>query len=282
MEPVIVLTIIITIPLAAYGGYLSYQWLSEWIERRREYKEYEEYVRQATEKYQSNTSASYEYRGFQDDDDTFAYTNLQTTMGGNHLRNRKPHAKMADGSIDYELTELQQSIMDRKRYLQEEQERLEEAEKELERRRHYLESRGNSILGVFEDEQQETFDDFRLHVSMTQQDPPVLDNPFDDSHRTENSVTERLSIPTEKYAKQPIPVSAGTDTVTQQIVNILPSSLADQSDSEESWAALSKVVSPEQRERTQSDSSDISFLATRSDKSFSSFGVASISEDEHR
>ncbi|KAG0175024.1 hypothetical protein DFQ28_002341 [Apophysomyces sp. BC1034] len=282
MGPVLVLAVIVGVPLGVYGGYLSYQWLCGWLQERQERKEYEEYVRQTTEKYHGSMSPPYECDEI-DDEEPLAHSVLRATTGQNHLRNRRSYAQTQTDHADYELTELQQSIMDRKRNLQLEQERLEEAEEDLRRRHEYLKSRGNNILGVFDDEPRDPFDDFSFTATKISHHPPVLENPFDDSKRMDMATAGGSGIATETNSNLAVAAPIGKNDVSQEIESLLPSFKADLSDSEESWDALGKVESTQHRNRMQSDSSDISFLVAGSDKSGSNFGIASMSEeDEHR
>lgn len=156
----------------------------------------------------------------------------------------------------YELYEMERSISEKRSLLVRETEILQQQEAELERRRSLLQSRGNSITGVFHDtdeenpfadstslsfiEQQQMINSSASPIEIIDQ-PSFLSSPFDDSK--DNLASSSSPIPIEPQAQQD---TLSTYQQAPQQAQLSP-------DLGGSWSDLEEMNT--QHERTNSDES---------------------------
>ncbi|GAA5813427.1 hypothetical protein MFLAVUS_006905 [Mucor flavus] len=144
-----------------WGGYEAINTLYEWHQDRKEEKAYEEYVKAHAEKGRCVPSTLFEDDEEEEDEEPLGLWKQRTS----ELRHRNVT------SSQYELHEMERSISDRKSILEREREILLRQEAELERKKSLVESRGNSIIGVFDhyddDDQENPFLDHHSNKSMS-------------------------------------------------------------------------------------------------------------------
>ncbi|KAI8885514.1 hypothetical protein K501DRAFT_331834 [Backusella circina FSU 941] len=144
MHPALVAIIALGGVFVLWGGYEAVSTIYEWHNDRKEEREYEEYVKAHKEKY------SYIY--LQEDDDEEDNEPLEL-LNDTDLRHRRQFKQEQDDVSlpQYEISEMERSLSARRSVLQKEQELLYEAEAELDKKKLQVESKGNSIMGVFHD-----------------------------------------------------------------------------------------------------------------------------------
>ncbi|KAG2218823.1 hypothetical protein INT45_007590 [Circinella minor] len=153
MHPVLIVLIVASVPLGAWAAYEGAEYIREWWSERQDRKQYEEFVRQH---YNNNEKQRplYKRRSFDEDDDDDDEPLVKSIMARrsssncSELRHRyqQQYDKFQDD--DYELFEMNQSIIARRQQLAREQAMLDQQEIDLQRRRESIQSRGNSLMGM--------------------------------------------------------------------------------------------------------------------------------------
>ncbi|KAI7851439.1 hypothetical protein BDC45DRAFT_571935 [Circinella umbellata] len=152
MHPVLIVLIVASVPLGAWAAYEGAEYIREWWSERQDRKQYEEFVRQH---YNNNEKQRplYKRRSFDEEDDddeplVKSIVGRRSFNDGNELRHRyqQQYDKFQDD--DYELFEMNQSILARRQQLAREQAMLDQQEIDLQRRRESIQSRGNSLMGM--------------------------------------------------------------------------------------------------------------------------------------
>ncbi|KAL7333249.1 hypothetical protein PS15p_202174 [Mucor circinelloides] len=178
MHPIAVIAIIVGGAFVFWGGYEAVNTLYEWHQDRKEQREYEEYVRMHNEKnqYVPVTIFNNEEEEEDDDDEPLGtWKQKRDSLQSSELRQRKHNTIIEEPLPNYEFSEMERSISNRKSLLERETRQLLQEEAELERSRQLLRSKGNSITGVIHDEEDA--------------------NPFSDDFFVERSETPSPSLP---------------------------------------------------------------------------------------
>ncbi|KAI8077144.1 hypothetical protein BDF21DRAFT_464329 [Thamnidium elegans] len=172
MHPVAVAVIVIGGVCVLWGGYEAINTLYEWHQDRKEEKAYEEYVKAHAEKGRCVPSTLFDQEEDEEDEEPLGLWKQRTS----ELRHRNVT------SSQYELHEMERSISDRKSILEKEHEILLRQEAELERKKSLVESRGNSIIGVFDhyDDDQDEQNPFLDHHSNKSMSIKSLDESWSD------------------------------------------------------------------------------------------------------
>ena len=204
MHPALIVLVIVGGAAVVCAGYEHRQKVFDWWNEMWETREYEQYVRVMTEKHATDTHRHQKKSGNNDTDDDddddddddgdlpllhYMRQRLQG-KGGNVLRKRSDaraiHQSNMDGPCsvvntrmqadaqECTLLEMERIVEERKADLRREELRLFEAEQVLERGRLSLQSRGNSIMGIMDQENDSSltanlFADRSMHVVPTNQ-----------------------------------------------------------------------------------------------------------------
>ncbi|KAI9491883.1 hypothetical protein BDB00DRAFT_789199 [Zychaea mexicana] len=154
MHPALIVLIIVGVPLGAWAAYEGAEYVREWWSERQDRKEYEEFVRHYNEKHTVFRDESFDSVDNDDDDEPLAKSVLgRRGYGDGYLRHRRQHSSRNANKHqfmhnDYELSEMEKTIIARRERLAKEQALLEQEEMDLHRRRQSLQSRGNSLMGM--------------------------------------------------------------------------------------------------------------------------------------
>ncbi|KAK4516472.1 uncharacterized protein ATC70_011444 [Mucor velutinosus] len=187
MHPIAVIAIIVGGAFVFWGGYEAVNTLYEWHQDRKEQREYEEYVRMYNEKSQYvpvplfNNDEDEDEDEDEDNEPLGIWKQKRDSLRSSELRQRKPNSNNEEPLPNYEFSEMERSISNRKSFLQRETEQLIKEEAELQRSRELLRSKGNSITGVIHDEEDANpfSDDFFIERSASPS--PLLPSAVDKS-----------------------------------------------------------------------------------------------------
>ncbi|CAO3617222.1 unnamed protein product [Cunninghamella blakesleeana] len=159
MHPGTIVLIVIGSVGVIWGGYEIGSRFLDWVSYRREQKKYEEYLRQYYEKHQSQTN-----------------DNIISSPQPNHFDEKKDSESNDDDDDDDDVPLAYHPSLRRRKIFNKESEDsiIKENEKEMEN--HFLQQRGNSIMGIFNDnDEMNDFDDQSMYLlkKPTAENPPT-------------------------------------------------------------------------------------------------------------